>query len=276
MKTKTPFLAVITAVWLMTLTNSLAFYDPNVQRWINRDPIGEKGGINLFGFVANRAISRIDYLGLDNPIMGPGGAVGPGSGLPDPTIFIPVIPATPIVTVQPIVGQQPGLMDIIAWNSGEIGQPAWAGKLTFTQFPSGYCSDISVSGLPWPFGIGGCCNTVTGPDGNPAGSGGLTFTLQAPPGRYQVDVQATLSLKGEGLLGAATGTIYEQHGNPILKSAGTTKKPYHGFTNISQLVDVGPSGASNFLFYEPSIGISDSKSSGQAIGCFQVNGVTAK
>jgi RHS repeat-associated protein len=27
------------------------FYDPNLQRWINRDPIGEVGGINLYGFL---------------------------------------------------------------------------------------------------------------------------------------------------------------------------------------------------------------------------------
>jgi RHS repeat-associated protein len=40
------------------------FYDPNAQRWINRDPIGEAGGINLFRFVGNDPVSRIDPLGL--------------------------------------------------------------------------------------------------------------------------------------------------------------------------------------------------------------------
>lgn len=25
-------------------------YDPNLQRWIQRDPIGERGGINLYQF----------------------------------------------------------------------------------------------------------------------------------------------------------------------------------------------------------------------------------
>jgi len=38
--------------------------DPNLQRWLNRDPIGERGGLNLYAYVANNPISRIDFLGL--------------------------------------------------------------------------------------------------------------------------------------------------------------------------------------------------------------------
>ena len=40
------------------------FYDPNLQRWLNRDPIGEEGGINLYGFVGNAPIGRGDSCGL--------------------------------------------------------------------------------------------------------------------------------------------------------------------------------------------------------------------
>jgi RHS repeat-associated protein len=41
------------------------FYDAVRGRWINRDPIEEEGGTNLNAFVANNALSRVDYLGLD-------------------------------------------------------------------------------------------------------------------------------------------------------------------------------------------------------------------
>jgi RHS repeat-associated protein len=43
------------------------FYDPNTQRWINRDPIEEKGGINLYTFVFNDAVLGLDPLGLACP-----------------------------------------------------------------------------------------------------------------------------------------------------------------------------------------------------------------
>jgi RHS repeat-associated protein len=42
------------------------FYDPNTQRWLNRDPIEERGGINLYAYVRNRITSRIDPIGLCN------------------------------------------------------------------------------------------------------------------------------------------------------------------------------------------------------------------
>jgi RHS repeat-associated protein len=41
------------------------FYDPTLQRWLNRDPIFEAGGINLYGFVFNRPLNGIDPWGLD-------------------------------------------------------------------------------------------------------------------------------------------------------------------------------------------------------------------
>jgi uncharacterized protein RhaS with RHS repeats len=41
-----------------------AYYDPGVQRWINRDPIEEGGGLNLYQFLANDAVSETDSWGL--------------------------------------------------------------------------------------------------------------------------------------------------------------------------------------------------------------------
>jgi RHS repeat-associated protein len=40
------------------------FYVPLLGRWINRDPIGEDGGYNVYGFVGNSGIDNVDILGL--------------------------------------------------------------------------------------------------------------------------------------------------------------------------------------------------------------------
>lgn len=41
-----------------------AFFDPSAGRWVSRDPIAEKGGVNLYGFVANNGNNSIDSLGM--------------------------------------------------------------------------------------------------------------------------------------------------------------------------------------------------------------------
>ena len=41
------------------------YYDPELGRWLSRDPIGEDGGLNLYGFVGNEPISRADLLGME-------------------------------------------------------------------------------------------------------------------------------------------------------------------------------------------------------------------
>jgi RHS repeat-associated protein len=40
------------------------FYKPDIGRWISRDPLMEQGGLNLYGFVGNDPVNRIDPLGL--------------------------------------------------------------------------------------------------------------------------------------------------------------------------------------------------------------------
>jgi RHS repeat-associated protein len=40
------------------------YYDPILGRWLSRDPIGIKGGLNEFGFVGNDGVNKVDPLGL--------------------------------------------------------------------------------------------------------------------------------------------------------------------------------------------------------------------
>ncbi len=44
-------------------------YNPELGRWINRDPIGEIGGLNLYGFVGNSPVERRDLLGLSECVI---------------------------------------------------------------------------------------------------------------------------------------------------------------------------------------------------------------
>ena len=66
MKTKAYSIVMVLALltlWL-GLCNANAFYDPGTQRWLNRDPIGEWGGKNLYRFVYNDPITQIDFFGF--------------------------------------------------------------------------------------------------------------------------------------------------------------------------------------------------------------------
>jgi RHS repeat-associated protein len=65
----------------------MRFYDPNLQRWINRDPIQEAGGINLYTFVRNNVITAIDPFGLDDPYAG--GVPGNGWQGGGPVCLVP-------------------------------------------------------------------------------------------------------------------------------------------------------------------------------------------
>jgi RHS repeat-associated protein len=40
------------------------YYNPVLGRWINRDPLGEPGGLNLYAYCGNGPAGRIDALGL--------------------------------------------------------------------------------------------------------------------------------------------------------------------------------------------------------------------
>ena len=39
------------------------YYDPATGRWLSRDPIEEKGGVNLYEFVKNNGVNQWDFMG---------------------------------------------------------------------------------------------------------------------------------------------------------------------------------------------------------------------
>jgi len=74
-------------IWLATVQTGWSFYNSKTGRWLSRDPIGERGfelvrsddgnsklqqeAANLYLFVSNDPLSKLDYLGL-NPNIAPG------------------------------------------------------------------------------------------------------------------------------------------------------------------------------------------------------------
>src|SRR5205823_10578268 len=61
-------------------------YSPVLGRWLSRDPIGESGGLNLYGYVFNNPVNLDDPLGLDPP-----GYVPPSNK----TVPVAPLPAVP-------------------------------------------------------------------------------------------------------------------------------------------------------------------------------------
>ncbi len=122
----------------------LRFYDPNLQRWISRDPIAERGGINLYGFVLNRPVALVDGLGAGSlpninwqdllPILFP-----PPDPPPAP---VPALPPEPVLPPAPIPGLGP-LAFCLAMS------PITCGDLVLAPDGSWWCNGRP---LPGPFG----------------------------------------------------------------------------------------------------------------------------
>jgi RHS repeat-associated protein len=47
------------------------FYSPGLGRWLNRDPIREAGGLNLYGYISNNPVNSFDPYGLSEGLPAP-------------------------------------------------------------------------------------------------------------------------------------------------------------------------------------------------------------
>jgi RHS repeat-associated protein len=80
-------------------------YSPSLGRWINRDPIGEVGGVNLYDYVRNNPASYVD----------PEGTFGFAAAIP--LLFIPGVGEGVLIGAG-IIGA--GALIGTAWGAGQI------------------------------------------------------------------------------------------------------------------------------------------------------------
>ena len=114
------------------------YYDSSKGRWLNRDPIGERGGVNLCVFVQGNPANLIDLLGLSPPVYSdgplpnpvlpplwgpPGGPISSQPVVPYPwpaPIPIPPTPGGPFNPIPPIAVDGIEKLDLYGLiNSGE-------------------------------------------------------------------------------------------------------------------------------------------------------------
>ena len=165
------------------------FYAPDIGRWINRDPITEDGGVNLYGFVENNPIRKTDAYGLwpkpgdaeydpyFDPFRGGPAPTGPAylpayqpyKCPPKPKNFITFRPGAPYLgpIVPPSFPLPPKNAAIPSGGyPGTYPQVPSPGANNFPYFPNG-------SPFPAPY---------NGPV--PNGNGGIVFPIMPQPTPY--------------------------------------------------------------------------------------------
>jgi len=78
-------------------------YDPEMGRWISKDPIGENGGINLYGYVSENPVNTVDALGLQGIIV-PSGPPFPIPVVPNPRGSNPNTPGGGLAALGGLIG----------------------------------------------------------------------------------------------------------------------------------------------------------------------------
>jgi RHS repeat-associated protein len=158
------------------------YLHPLLGRWTSRDPIQEQGGLNLYAYVGNNTINKIDSLGLDSNIM----------NLPIPynTGNVNAITAPIKVDTDKCCenGKMVNKVSVYVVNRGSPvnQQPASTG---LPQWTGGHIDLV----------IPGCGVGMVGFYGNQAGGQGITAaTFSGIPGTENIDLNDWLRPPQEG------------------------------------------------------------------------------
>jgi RHS repeat-associated protein len=164
-------------------------YDPTTGRWLSRDPIGESGGVNLYGYVGNGPASRFDPLGLC-----------------DPPSAAPLVPNTPAPAPAPPPGITLGLsgtgtFNTLAARQGSFGPVVGIGGWNPMRWYFGTQSS-------WSYGMSGDAVASLG--------GMVSFMSSGDPTQMagqSNNYGATIGLTGE--LSVDVGNIPSDSANPF-------------------------------------------------------------
>jgi len=145
------------------------YYSPELGRWVNRDPIEEKGGGNLYAFVLNQAIYLFDVFGHEASSAAGQDNPPPFYTGPEPQIVVEVkFKVYCVWQTSNWIGMPTGHFQELEVRSdgGEVVAPCAGGHLDVRIYPSiGFPSEVS----PPP----GYSDQITPPDvggtGNPGG-----------------------------------------------------------------------------------------------------------
>lgn len=163
------------------------YYDPSNGRFINKDPIGESGGLNLYGFIGNAGVNGHDVLGLTAEYveyevweMHPGSTIVDGSGSGRVETHVPALARRVIRIFLNLLGgqnrwDQDGavLMDPYYVNGAPLSETEGRGS---HDAIGDYNRDSAGAALAGGGGAGGA-QSYTGGGG---GSGGEASTASNP------------------------------------------------------------------------------------------------
>ena len=121
-------------------------YDPSIGRFIMRDPIGIRDGLNVYSYVGAQPVSRVDPTGLSVPV-----AVWIGSHFPGPSYGDHVVAVLPPVVVTCV-----GVGIIAGLPGGPAGSAVGAGVgivvgvgASFVVGGVTYCVDCLTRPIRW-------------------------------------------------------------------------------------------------------------------------------
>jgi RHS repeat-associated protein len=132
------------------------FYSPELGRWMSRDPIGERGGMNTYAFCLNSSAGNVDLFGLHTrratigtltyiheTVDGDSHGSVEGKKIPDTGAhrLAPQLGTYPPITFDehaPSSGFPGWFVRAAGWSAGATGTVLAEGKSRFTSYESSY------------------------------------------------------------------------------------------------------------------------------------------